>query len=40
MPSSNPLGAVVDALLLSLLGLGPVVGKLLLNLGLIGHKEG
>ncbi|KJZ74423.1 hypothetical protein HIM_06233 [Hirsutella minnesotensis 3608] len=34
-----PLTIIVDALLLALLGLGPVVGKLLLNLGLIGHKE-
>ncbi|KAB2344847.1 hypothetical protein [Actinomadura rudentiformis] len=30
---------VVDNVLLSVLGLGPVVGKLLLNLGLIGKKE-
>lgn len=36
--SLSPLTIVVDALLLALLGLGPVVGKLLLNLGLIGQK--
>lgn len=34
--SLYPLTIIVDALLLALLGLGPVVGKLLLNLGLIG----
>jgi hypothetical protein len=34
--SLAPLTTVVDALLLSLLGLGPILGRLLSNLGLIG----
>ncbi|KAM4055039.1 hypothetical protein HRG_005848 [Hirsutella rhossiliensis] len=35
----SPLTVTVDALLLALLGIGPTVGRLLFNLGLIGMKE-